>query len=215
MPTTPVYLEEGRTKVFASSLAWPGWSRSGRHGEEALERLADYAPRYAPVAARAGLRFPARPALEVVERVAGNATTDFGAPAVPAAADLQPVSAAAARRMAALVEASWATLAEVAAGAPPSLRKGPRGGGRDRDAMVAHVEEAEHAYARKMGVRHRPAHGDPALVAARRGDILAALRAARGGAPPDGNWPLPYAARRIAWHALDHAWEMEDRSAPQ
>ena len=24
-------------------------------------------------------------------------------------------------------------------------------------------------------------------------------------------WPPRYAARRIAWHALDHAWEIEDR----
>jgi hypothetical protein len=27
-------------------------------------------------------------------------------------------------------------------------------------------------------------------------------------------WPPRYAARRIAWHALDHAWEIEDRSEP-
>ncbi|MEY2437652.1 MAG: hypothetical protein QOF97_2488, partial [Acidimicrobiaceae bacterium] len=25
-------------------------------------------------------------------------------------------------------------------------------------------------------------------------------------------WAYRYAARRIAWHALDHAWEMQDRS---
>lgn len=25
-------------------------------------------------------------------------------------------------------------------------------------------------------------------------------------------WPARYAARRIAWHVLDHAWEIEDRS---
>jgi len=29
---------------------------------------------------------------------------------------------------------------------------------------------------------------------------------------PDRSWPPRYAARRIAWHALDHAWEIEDRS---
>jgi hypothetical protein len=32
---------------------------------------------------------------------------------------------------------------------------------------------------------------------------------ARPAGPKD--WPLRYAARRIAWHALDHAWEIEDR----
>ena len=30
----------------------------------------------------------------------------------------------------------------------------------------------------------------------------------------DQGWPTRYAARRIAWHVLDHAWEIEDRSAP-
>jgi hypothetical protein len=25
-------------------------------------------------------------------------------------------------------------------------------------------------------------------------------------------WPPRYAARRIAWHVLDHAWEIEDKS---
>jgi hypothetical protein len=28
------------------------------------------------------------------------------------------------------------------------------------------------------------------------------------------DWPVRYAARRTAWHALDHAWEIEDRSGP-
>ena len=27
----------------------------------------------------------------------------------------------------------------------------------------------------------------------------------------DEKWPVAYAARRTAWHALDHAWEIEDR----
>jgi hypothetical protein len=48
-----------------------------------------------------------------------------------------------------------------------------------------------------------------------RADVLAALRAARSGEPPGPKgWPPRYAARRIAWHALDHAWEIEDRREP-
>ena len=58
-------------------------------------------------------------------------------------------------RMAAIVEASWATLDDVVAHAPEQLRKGPRGGGRDRDKIYAHVIAAEAAYARKVGVRHK------------------------------------------------------------
>jgi len=27
-----------------------------------------------------------------------------------------------------------------------------------------------------------------------------------------GSWPARYAARRIVWHVLDHAWEIEDKS---
>jgi hypothetical protein len=39
------------------------------------------------------------------------------------------------------------------------------------------------------------------------------LRVSRDGEPLAGRrWPARYAAHRIAWHALDHAWEIEDRS---
>jgi hypothetical protein len=40
------------------------------------------------------------------------------------------------------------------------------------------------------------------------------------GKPSDGSplapkgWPARYAARRIAWHVIDHLWEMEDRRDP-
>jgi hypothetical protein len=36
-------------------------------------------------------------------------------------------------------------------------------------------------------------------------------RPSDGGPLAEKGWPARYAARRIAWHALDHAWEMEDR----
>ena len=219
MAATPIYLEVGSKKVFACSLEWPGWCRSGRTEEDAMEALAAYADRYRTVAARAKARFPASVGrdLDVVERVGGSATTDFGAPGTQAAADAEPLTAAQARRQAALVEASWAVLAEVAAGAPAALRKGPRGGGRDRDAVVAHVAASEFGYARKIGVRHTApddAGSDPEAVAALRAEILDTLRAARAGQPhAEKGWLPRYAARRFAWHALDHAWEIEDRSS--
>jgi hypothetical protein len=28
---------------------------------------------------------------------------------------------------------------------------------------------------------------------------------------PNTKWPVAYVIRRTAWHALDHAWEIEDR----
>jgi len=46
-----------------------------------------------------------------------------------------------------------------------------------------------------------------------RNAIVDCLRNARAGEPvKDKGWLPRYAARRIAWHALDHAWEIEDRS---
>jgi hypothetical protein len=114
------------------------------------------------------------------------------------------------------VAAAWATFDEVTAAAPEALRKGPRGGGRDRSKIVAHVVEADAAYAREIGIRLRPAvPRDDAGIAAMRAAMLDVLRAPSDGSPLAGrHWPQRYAARRIAWHALDHAWEIEDRSEP-
>src|ERR687887_1719094 len=213
---TDVYLEVGSRRVFACALDWPGWARSGRTEELALQALADYAQRYAAVAERAGIAFPAGAGneLRVVERLTGSATTDFGAPDAVASADAEPVGADQAGRTASLLRASWAVFDLVAATAPAELRKGPRGGGRDRDKMVDHVIGAEASYARKIGVRHRqPAIGDRAAISALRQAILAVLATPWDGTPlAPKAWPPPYTTRRIAWHALDHAWEMQDRS---
>jgi hypothetical protein len=215
MAPTPVYLEVGSKRVFACSVDWPGWCRSGKDADAALAALADYAPRYAVVAARAGKRFSSHAGdeLDVVEQVQGSATTEFGAPGVVPELDAAPLTQHGAHRVADLVAASWAVLDNVAKESPASLRKGPRGGGRDRDKMLQHVISAEAAFARKIGVKHKePALADQASIAALRDDITSVLRSARLGEPlRENGWPPRYAARRIAWHALDHAWEMEDR----
>jgi hypothetical protein len=213
---TAVSLEVGNKRVFACALDWPGWCRSGKDEERALQALAAYAPRYAAVPGRAGLAFPAgmEKDLKVVERLPGSATTDFGAPGAIAGAEARRTTGTEAKRRTALVVASWAVFDAVRAGAPAALRKGPRGGGRDRDKMVDHVLGAEASYARMLGVKHRqPAIDDEAAIAALRDDIVRALNAPSDGSPavPKG-WPPRYAGRRIAWHVLDHAWEMEDRS---
>jgi hypothetical protein len=216
MAPTPVYLEVGKRKIFACALDWPGWARAGRTEEAALAALADYVPRYAVVAHEAGIRFPKAvgDAFDVVERVPGDATTDFGAPGRVLDADSSAMNAAAAKRLATLVRAAWTVFDKTVAQTPAELRKGPRGGGRDRDKMVDHVIGAEASYARSLGVKHRPPTiSDDAGIDALRADILAVL-----GAPSDGSavvpkgWPIRYAARRIAWHVLDHAWEMQDRT---
>ncbi|HEY8885314.1 MAG TPA: hypothetical protein VIO35_08385 [Chloroflexota bacterium] len=214
--STPVYVEVGSKRVFACALDWPGWCRSGKDERQALQALADYAARYAAVPSVAGLDFSAETAttFEVRERLPGSATTDFGAPDRVPSSDREPLGPAEADRLAALVAAAWTTLDRVVAGAPAALRKGPRGGGRDRDAVFEHVLAAETAYARKLGVRQRqPSLGDVAAISALRAGILGAIRqAAETTALGESGWLPRYAARRIAWHVLDHAWEIEDRS---
>ena len=207
-----VYLEVGGKRTFASAADWPGWCRSGKDEHAALEALAAYARRYAVVAKLAGVSVPAGvPAFQVVERISGNATTDFGAPGIPAKDESKPVPARQASRMRDLLEACWTYLDRVVARAPAELRKGPRGGGRDRDVMFDHVLGAEMEYAKRIGVRLKQPDGrDNAGVRGFRKAILAGIEDPN----PDGKWPVPYAVRRIAWHALDHAWEIEDRSKP-
>jgi hypothetical protein len=214
--TTAVYLESVPRRSFASAADWPGWCRSGKTEAQALEALAAYAPRYALVADAAGIRFPAAAGrrLEVVERLPGSATTEFGAPGEAARGDAAPLTTSEAVRLAALVAASWAAFDRTVKGAPEELRKGPRGGGRDRDQIVDHVLAAESAYASKLGLRLRPPDAaDRKALAAFRGAIEATLRdAAKTGPLREKGWLARYAARRIAWHVLDHTWEIEDRS---
>jgi len=194
-----VALEVGRKRTFATALDWPGWCRRGKGGDAAIEELLAYVPRYAAVA---GTAFkPGR--VRVIGEVAGSATTDFGAPGAMGDWDRVDLSKKDGTRLAGLLDRAWAAFDRVASVAPEHLRKGPRGGGRDRDAIVEHVRDAERTYGRKMGVAVPPRTPWPE----QRDAYLEAVRAAR----VEGGWPLRYAVRRIGWHVLDHAWEIEDR----
>src|SRR5256885_8205237 len=79
-----VYLEIAPKRTFAMALDWPGWGRSGKTEDDALEALAQYAERYAKVVADCGVDFDPALAgkLDVTEKVTGNRTTEFGAPAM-------------------------------------------------------------------------------------------------------------------------------------
>ena len=196
---TRVYIETGGKRTFASAADWPGWSRSGKDEQSALDNLAAYAPRYARVAKLAHIELP-RDATDfnVIERLNGSASTDFGVPGMPAKNEETVMTKAEAGRMLALMDACWEYLEGVIATAPAELRKGPRGGGRDRDAIREHVLGAEVEYGKRIGLR---------LKAPDR----KALRKAFENPNRDEKWPVAYAVRRTAWHALDHAWEIEDR----
>jgi len=80
--------------------------------------------------------------------------------------------------------------------------------------IVVHVAEAESCYLSPLGAR-TPKDGDP------RPTIVRVLRARARGEPPEwvprsGKlWTPRYFVPRTAWHALDHAWEIEDRLQPK
>jgi hypothetical protein len=212
-PPTEVVLEVSKALTFASAVDWPGWCRSGKTPDDALQVLADYAQRYAAIARIAHVRFALAAAEEfaVVDETEGNATTGFGTPGKTAPTDDRDLTRSEADRQVRLLEASWAELDRLAVEAPAELRKGPRGGGRDRDRVVDHVVEAERSYARKIGVRHPPYHGDRAALEACRAEIAEVLRAAP---PAEAGWSPRYFLRRATWHVLDHVWEIEDKSEP-
>jgi hypothetical protein len=213
-----VVLEVAPKRAFASALDWPGWSRAAKTPDEALEALIGYGSRYAPVANRAKVAF-APPAtvrgLQIVQRQSGDGGTEFGVPSSTAKAENEPLAGRELTRMLALLEAAWATFDAAAKRAGGrQLRLGPRGGGRQVPKMIEHVREAEAAYTHQIGVKVRR----DASMADLRAAFVEGIRLVAAGKPlPEPNrvrkpWSPRYAIRRSAWHALDHAWEIEDRA---
>lgn len=218
-----VYLEQGQKRTFAGALDWPGWCRGGRDEGSALLALHEYGPRYASLLSRTRLGFEApeaASALVVVERIKGNATTDFGAPGMAPSTDSQPVNADDLRFLEKILDACWRALGksvQTAGGKP--LTTGPRGGGRQLEGILRHVLEANAGYLNSVGGKLQRVETEDLerQLAESRASVLSALRAsARGEIPAQGprggrRWSARYFVRRLAWHILDHAWEIEDR----
>jgi hypothetical protein len=209
-----VVFEVAQKKSFASAIDWPGWSRPAKTPEAALQALEDYAPRYAAVVQCAGFSpdTVTSATFEVVDTLPGTTTTAFGAPDVPSPLEVSPMDDVECSRQIALLRASWSMFDEIGDRVSEELRKGPRGGGRNRSKIIAHVFEAERAYVRNLGVK-TPAGVmfTPQGLEEHREAVCDAIRelCARGESPY--KWPLRYVIRRATWHVLDHAWEMEDK----
>lgn len=210
-------LEAGKKKrVVACAFDWSGWDRSARLGHEVLPVLEAYRTRYAKVAARAGLlgEFESAGELEIVERTDGIGMTDYyGVSGRPATAEHGTMTDDEVERKLALLRSSWETFDEAAESVSPELRKGPRGGGRERDHIVRHVNGAEIAeFAPKVGVRvPLETRENAASLRTYRNAFVDAIRAHHSRSEPARSWPLQFLIRRCAWHMLDHAWELEDR----
>ncbi|MDP9373029.1 MAG: hypothetical protein M3Q65_11395 [Chloroflexota bacterium] len=221
-----VYLEIGKKRTFAAALDWPGWCRRGQDDTAALQALVDAGPRYARVLHAAQLAFhpPADAStFAVVERLAGNDATDFGAANIAPSSDARPLDAADLRRSQALLQAIWRAFDNaVEAATGKELRKGPRGGGRDLEGIIRHVRDGDGGYLSRLArkVPKDEAADLPEQLSRTRQAMLEALEAGlRGEIPERGPrggtlWTPRYFVRRVAWHTLDHAWEIEDRIIP-
>lgn len=205
-------------RAVAFSPDWPGWSRGAKTAELAVETLESYRERYRPVAALAGMaaEFNAAGPLEIVEDRIGPGSTDFwGISYAASSTEHDPMADAVLERGIALLRACWEYFDGVAARVSPEMRKGPRGGGRDRDRIIRHVIRTESEdFAKQVGLRiPEEAALNPEGLRQHRTDYVAAMRAYNAGEVERRmrSWTLPFLIRHSAYHTLDHAWEMEDK----
>jgi hypothetical protein len=201
--------------VAAVAADWPGLERGAKTGEAAIEKLQSYRPRYAQVAKLAGMgaQFAAITKVDVIEQYPGTGSTDFwGISYAFSDIDRQDLSSEELERELALMQACWTFFDDVRLRVSAQMRKGPRGGGRDRDEIVGHTMRVEQEWAEKVGV---PAPQGEMLtdqgLQAYRDAYRSAIRAFHSEGKMARTWPLRYLIRHTAYHTLDHAWEMEDK----
>ncbi len=188
-----------------------------------MEQLVLYAPRYAAVAALAGMADEYLPApttitsVDVVEEYPGTGSTDFwGISFAFSSIDQQAMSGEELERDLALMRACWAFFDDVRSRVSAELQKGPRGGGRDRDRIVRHTLGTEMDWAKGLEVQppldELLAGEDVSLrLGPYRDAYCDAIRALHSEGKMARKWPLRYLIRHTAYHTLDHAWEMEDK----
>jgi len=204
-------------KAVAFAVDWPGWSRGAKTPELALAALESYRERYRPIARAAGLakEFDAAGRLKVIEDRVGTGSTDFwGISFSPSTTERKRMSDTELDRKIEILQACWAFFDGVAKRVSREMRKGPRGGGRDRDRIISHTIRVESEdFAKRVGLRI-PEGGALTRrgLTAYRKTYLAAIRAYEGGTTKRmQSWTLPFLIRHSAFHVLDHAWEMEDK----
>ena len=202
-------------RVVAVASDWPGLSRGAKTEDDAVERLRSYLPRYAPVAKLAGMdaAFARLSEVDVVERYPGTGSTDFwGISFASSEIDRQTLSSEELERQLTLLQACWVHFDDVSARVSVELKKGPRGGGRDRDRIVRHTLFAELDMAKNVEVRpeFETLLSDEGLQAYRT-EYCDAIRVYHAEEKMARKTPLRHLIRHTAFHTLDHTWEMEDK----
>lgn len=212
-----VTLEIGPKGKKAAAVApdWPGLERGAKNSEAAIAGLLAYVPRYVRVTELAGMRaaFADVSGVEVVEQYPGTGSTDFwGISFAFSSFDQQAMTDEALERELTLMRACWVFFDEVRGRVSAEMRRGPRGGGRDRERIVRHTVAAELDWTKKL---FNPGSLEETLteegLKAHRAAYCEAIRALHSQGLMARTWPLRYLIRHTAYHTLDHAWEMEDK----
>src|SRR4029453_6266758 len=166
--------------------------------------------------AEMGDEFDAAGPLEVVEDRVGPGSVDFwGISFSPSSTEHGPMGEAEFERAITLLRACWTFFDGVAARVSPAMRKGPRGGGRDRDRIIRHVIRNESEdFAKQVGLRIPEESAlTPDGLREHRRTYVEAMRAYNAGKVEKRmrSWTLPFLIRHSAFHTLAHAGEMEDK----
>ena len=219
---TRVYIERGRKTVLAGAVDWPGWMGSGETEVEALLSLFDAAPRYAAVmhAAQQDFNTPvSRHDFDVVETLNGGMATDLGGPHLPPHADAAGVTEADYMRLQAVLMACWQAFdAAVASAEGRELAAPASGPNLLLEEVIVHVIKNDQSDLERLGWSHRyRSMPDPLdeLREIREGTLRALTRAVFGQIPSVAYtaelWSTRFFVRKLAWHTLSHAWEIEER----
>ncbi len=203
-------------KSVAHAIDWPGWSRGAKTPDKAIDVLEAYRSRYRRIAEIAGFgaEFDVAGPLSEVDRYTGTGSTDFWGISFAASPEEQEgLSEEQLERRLALLQAAWAFFDHTAARVSPTLKKGPRGGGRDRDQIINHTLGWERSgLAVNVGVQYpEGVLLDPNVLSQYRREYIEAIRQHHAKGQKARKWELSYLIRHSAFHMLDHAWEMEDK----
>ena len=215
--TARVTLEVGPKgkKVVAVAPDWPGLERGAKTGPAAIDQLRSYLPRYADIAKLAGMdaEFAAVTRLDLVEEYPGTGSTDFwGISFAFSRIDRLEMPLAELERELRLMQAGWAFFDQVRSRVSADLQRGPRGGGRNRDQIVSHTLVSEVDMTKKLGVTTpREVLLTDEGLQGHREEVVDAVRAFHTRGEMARTWPLRYLVRHIAYHTVNHAWEMQDK----
>lgn len=219
---TRVYIERGRKAVLAGAVDWPGWMGIGETDVEALLSLFDLAPRYASVLHAAQLDFTppiSRHDFDLIETLAGGLSTDLGGPHLAPHADTAAISESDYMRLQSVLLACWQAFDAAIAGAEGHVLAAPQSGpDLTLDEIIIHVIKNDQSDLERLAWSHRFRNlPDPLdeLREIREGTLRALTRAAFGEIPAVATtaelWSARFFVRKLAWHTLTHAWEIEER----